>query len=483
MNKRAIGFFIGHIMRLEGLFMLPAVLIALFKGEQAAMIALVATSVGLIVLGSLLLLLKYNREKNIYAREGFVIVALAWVLLSLFGALPFWISGAIPSFIDAWFETVSGFTTTGSSILVNVELLPMSLLYWRSFTHWLGGMGVLVFMLAVVPMSKGSGDSFHVLRAESPGPVVGKLVPTMLRSARILYGIYVVMTIVQIILLLLGGMPVFDSICTAFGTAGTGGFGVRVDSMASYSPYLQTVTAVFMMLFGINFGIYYLLLIKEVRQVLFNEELRAYLGIILCSTVVIAINIFPYFSSVFESFHQAFFQVSSIVTTTGFATTDFNSWPELSRIILVLLMILGACAGSTGGGIKTVRALLLCKTIKNEIYKLLHPRSVKLIKMDGKTMDDTVLRNLNVYFVVYCIIIAASILLLSMDNFDFESTTTAVLACINNIGPGLGMVGPAGNFSAFSWFGKLVLSADMLLGRLEIFPMIMLFMPSVWKRG
>ncbi len=484
MNKRAICYFIGHILRLESIFMIPALLISLVNQEIASVHALLITVAALLICGHLLLFFKKGAEKGIHAREGFVTVALAWIVISFFGALPFWISGAIPNFIDAFFETVSGFTTTGSTILTDIERMPMGLLYWRSFTHWLGGMGILVFMLAVVPQSKGSGDSFHLLRAESPGPQVGKLVPTMRSSARILYGIYIGLTLLEIVLLLCGGMPLFDSIVNAFGTAGTGGFAIKNASIAAYnSYYLQGVIAVFMVLFGVNFSIYYLLLVKEFKQAWRNEELRAYLVIVLASTVVIALNILPQYSGIWQSLHHAFFQVSSIITTTGFATADFNQWPELSRTLLVVLMIVGACAGSTGGGMKVSRMLILWKSLKNEIQKLLHPRSIKVIRMDGKVVDASVTRGVNMFLVAYCLICIVSILLVSLDNFDFTSTVTAVLACINNVGPGLEMVGPVGNFSDFSWFSKLVLSGNMLIGRLEIFPMVLLFAPSVWKRG
>lgn len=484
MNKRAIAYFIGQILRLEGLFMLPALAIAFSEGHQPSIRGFFVTILLLLLVGTFLIRRKAGKERGIYAREGFVTVALAWILISLFGALPFWISGAMPRFIDAWFETVSGFTTTGASILTEIESLPRSILYWRSFTHWLGGMGILVFMLAVVPQSKGSGDSFHLLRAESPGPQVGKLVPTMRRSARILYAIYIGLTVLQTVLLLLGGMPFFDSITTAFGTAGTGGFAITNNSMAAYdSYYLQGVVSVFMALFGVNFSLYYLLLLKEFRQVFRNEELLCYVGILLMSTVTIALNILPIYGNLFDSFHHAFFQVSSITTTTGFATADFNLWPELSRMLLVMLMLFGACAGSTGGGIKVARVVILVKSVRNELQKLLHPRAVKVIRMDGKVLDDTIAHNVNVYLAVYCLICCLSMLLVAFDNFDFTTNATAVLACFNNIGPGLAMVGATGNYSAFSWFSKLVLSADMLLGRLEIFPMILLFAPSVWKRG
>ena len=481
MNRNAIIFFLGYILRLEAVFLFPALLIALYQREWAAAHALSVTILLAAAFSIATLVLK-KKDRTIAHREGFVIVSLAWVVMSLVGAMPFTLSGYIPSYLDAFFETVSGFTTTGARILTNVEALPMSLLYWRSFTHWLGGMGILVFALAIIPLSKGKGDSLHVLRAESPGPSVGKLAPTMRRSARILYAIYIVMTLVEIVLLLLGGMPLFDSVVNSFATAGTGGFAIKNASIAAYdSAYLQTVIAVFMVLFGINFNIYYLILLGKFSQALRSEELRVYLGIVLSSTVIIAFNAAGHFSSLLEAFRHSFFQVASIITTTGFATADFNLWPELSRYLLLVLMVAGACAGSTGGGIKTARVVLLWKSVKSSVQKMLHPHSVKVIKMDGKPVEEEVLQGTQTFMVVYGLVAIASMFLVAIDNFDFETTFSSVLACLNNIGPGLSMVGPTGNFSAFSPLSKLVLTADMLLGRLEIFPMLLIFAPSVWK--
>ncbi len=481
MNRQAIIFFLSHILRLEAVFLLPSLAIALFCGEWDAAQALVLTivlTVGLSLLG----LIFKGRDRTVGHREGFVIVSVSWVLMSLAGALPFTLSGYIPSFLDAFFETVSGFTTTGASILSNVEALPMSLLYWRSFTHWLGGMGILVFALAVVPLSKGSGDSLHVLRAESPGPSVGKLAPTMRRSARLLYAIYIVMTLIEIVLLLLGGMPPFDAVVNSFATAGTGGFAIKNASIAAYeSYYLQSVIAVFMVLFGINFNIYYLVLMGKLSQALRSEELRVYLGIVAVSTVTIALNIYTMYGSVRDAFHHSFFQVASIITTTGFATVDFDLWPELSRLILLILMVAGACAGSTGGGIKTARVVLLWKSLRSSIQRLLHPRSVKVIQMDGKPVDPAVIEGTHTFMVVYGLVAIVSMLLVALDNVDFETTFSAVMACLNNIGPGLSLVGPTCNYSHFSPLSKLVLTANMLLGRLEIFPMLLLFAPSVWR--
>ena len=480
MNKTAIFFFLGQILRLEAIVLLPALGLAVWHGEDTSITALLITIA--IAAGLSLLSFLFKGDRTIAHREGYVIVALSWVVMSLVGALPFTLSGHIPSYLDAVFETVSGFTTTGASILTNVEGLSMSLLYWRSFTHWLGGMGILVFVLAIAPLSKGKGDSLHVMRAESPGPSVGKLAPTMRRTARTLYGIYIALTLLEIVLLLLGGMPLFDSIVNSFATAGTGGFAIKNASIAAYdSYYLQGVIGVFMMLFGINFNIYYLVLLGKFSQALRSEELRVYLGIIAVSTTVIAFNIWDMSKNLFDAFHHAFFQVSTIITTTGFATVDFNQWPQLSRCILVVLMIAGACAGSTGGGIKTARVILLWKSVKSTIQKMLHPRSVKVIKMDDKPVEAEVLSGTQSFMVVYTLITVISIFLVALDNFDFETTVTSVLACLNNIGPGLSVVGPTGNYSSLSALSKIVLTANMLLGRLEIFPMLLLFSPTVWR--
>ena len=482
MNYRMILSLLGDVLLVIGAFLLLPCIVAVIYGEPELWV-LLATAAGSGLLGGLFILLRPKRRRELHARDGFVMVALSWILISLVGAIPFTVSGAIPSYLDAVFETMSGFTTTGASILRAVEDLPKCLLFWRSFTHWLGGMGVLVFLLAIVPMTRGSGASLHLLRAESPGPQVGKLVPKMHQTAKILYGIYVALTLLQIVLLLAGGMPLFDAVTTAFGTAGTGGFAVKNDSMAGYSFYLQTVVTVFMAVFGINFNIFYLLLIREFAKAFFNEELRVYLGIMLGSIALVTVNISHLYPSVREALHHAAFQVSSIMTTTGFATADFNLWPEFSRSLLVLLMVLGACAGSTGGGIKTARLIILFKSVRNEVWKMLHPRSVKLARMDGSILDEGTLYGVNAYMAVYCIIVAVSALLVSFDNFSFETNVTAVFACLNNIGPGLGLVGPMGNYSAFSDFSKLVLTANMLIGRLEIFPILALLMPTTWRRG
>ena len=485
MNRRAISIYIGYLLCVEGVFMLPALAIALYNNERSSVKGFAVAIVILLVLATLLINQKRS-SAGIYAREGFVTVALGWILISLFGALPFYISRAIPNYLDCWFETVSGFTTTGSSILTDVEALPRGLVYWRSFTHWLGGMGVLVFMLAVAPLAKGSGETFHLLRAESPGPSVDKLAPTMRHTTRILYSIYIALTLLQIGLLLLGGMPLFDSVVHTFGTAGTGGFSMKNLSIGAYdSAYLQAVIGVFMALFGVNFSIYYLLLLRQFRAVYRNEELRLYIGILLSATAIIAVDILPRYTElgVGKAILDSFFQVSSIMTTTGYATVNFDLWPQLSRYLLVLLMIVGASAGSTGGGFKVARLLIVWKAVKNQMQIMLRPREIRPVRMDGKPLSETVVRGTYAFAAVYALICLVSMLLLTLDDHNMETTVTAVFACVNNIGPGLGMVGPIGNYAFLSPLSKLVLSFDMLLGRLEIFPMLLLFMPSVWRRS
>lgn len=483
MNKKMIARMLGVLFALEALFMLPAIAVCVIYGETGApMTGFLWTVALLALLAGILMLTGRRATRDFYAREGFIIVALGWALLSAVGALPFWLAGEIPHYVDAFFETVSGFTTTGSSILANVEAMSHGLLYWRSFTHWLGGMGMLVFLLAVVPTGKGAGYSIHLLRAESPGPSVGKIVPRMRQTASLLYKIYIVLTIICTGFLLAGGMPLFDSLCTAFGTAGTGGFGIKADSMAGYSPYLQNVCTVFMALFGVNFSIYFLLLLREWRAALFDEELLLYLGVMLGSMFVIAVDVRPLFSGFGEAFHHASFTVSSIMTTTGFATADFNVWPQLSRSILCILMVIGASAGSTGGGVKVARILLLLKSLSAEVRRMLRPRSVNVVHVNHRVVQDEVLHSVNVYMAAYCAIAVVSFLLISLDDFSMETNLTAVMACLNNIGPGLDLVGPTGNYAMFSPFSKVVLSMDMLLGRLEIFPILVLFSRHTWNR-
>jgi trk system potassium uptake protein TrkH len=411
-----------------------------------------------------------------------VCVGISWVVLSLFGCLPFVISREIPRYIDAFFEIVSGFTTTGSSILTDVETLSPGILYWRSFSHWLGGMGVLVFLLAIAPGSKDKGFTMHLLRAESPGPDVGKLVPRMRKTATILYVIYIVMTVLNFILLLLGDMHWLDALCTAFGTAGTGGFGIRNDSLASFSPYIQYVTTIFMFLFGINFSCYYLLLLRQFRSVVKDEELRTYVLIVATAIVLIMLNIYKMYGSLEETFRHASFTVSTIITTTGYGSADFDQWPAFSKGIIMFLMLVGACAGSTGGGLKISRLLYLLKSLGRNITQILNPRRVKAVRYNGRVVSEKVLDNTNAYLAAYVAIIVFSYLLISLDNNSVGTNFTAVLACFNNIGPGLEAVGPTCNFAHFSDLSKLVLSADMLAGRLEIFPILVLFSHSTWKR-
>ena len=482
MNYRMMGRFIAQILLLEGLFMLPAMFISLAYRESTAAKAFVLTIVLLLVISVLLRFFCRGAKSNFYATDGMVCVAMSWIILSLTGCLPFVISREIPRFIDALFEIVSGFTTTGASILPAVEPLSKGILYWRSFSHWVGGMGVLVFLLAVAPSSdRGKGFTMHLLRAESPGPSVGKLVPRMRKTAAILYMIYVALTVLNIIFLLFGGMSAFEAVCTAFGTAGTGGFSIRSDSLAGCSPYLQNVTTVFMLLFGINFSCYYLLLIGQFKSVFRDEELRLYLGIVLGSVALIAWNIRGLYAGFGETLRHAAFQVSSIITTTGFATTDFDLWPSFSKTILLCLMVVGACAGSTGGGIKVARLLLLLKSTRRNISQMLHPRKVLLVRNNDQVVDEKVLANTNAYLAAYVIILFISFMVVSLDGFSTGTNFSAILCCFNNIGPGLEAVGPTCNFSGFSVLSKLVLIFDMLLGRLEIFPLLVLFSPQTWR--
>ena len=481
MNFKMMGRFIGQIIAIEAVLMLPALGISLFSGEQAAVKGFLYTLAAMVLLGGILLFSCRKAGKIFGAREGMVCVGLSWFVLSLLGCLPFWISKEIPRFVDALFETVSGFTTTGSSILSDVESLSKGLLYWRSFSHWVGGMGVLVFMLAIIPASGSEkGFTMHLLRAESPGPDVGKLVPKMRQTATILYLLYIAMTVLNVIFLLLGGMSLFDSLCTAFGTAGTGGFGIRNDSMASYSPYIQNVCTVFMFLFGVNFSCYYLLLLGQVRNIFKDEELRLYVGIAAVTVLLIVLQIRPMYSTLEETVRHAAFQVSSIMTTTGFSTTDFDAWPSFSKGLLMLLMVVGACAGSTGGGFKCSRVLILLKSLRRNVRQSLNPRKVQVVRNNGKAVDEKIIVNASSYLAAYVVIIVLSFLLISLDGFSTGTNFTAVLACFNNIGPGLEAVGPMCNFGAYSDVSKLVLIVDMLAGRLEIFPILALFSRGTW---
>ena len=477
MNYRMISYTLGVLLLFEAGFLLIPAIAALALSENALW-AILWSAAACLGAGALLLLTR-PRRTTLHARDGFVIVALSWIVLSLFGALPFYISRAIPAFIDALFETVSGFTTTGASILSNVEAMPKSLLLWRSFTHWVGGMGVLVFIMAILPL--GGGQNIHIMKAESPGPTVSKLVPRVRTTAFLLYAIYLVMTVAEFILLVAGKMPAFDAICTAFGTAGTGGFGVKNDSLGGYSAYLQIVVGVFMLLFAVNFGSYFALLRKKPREA-FTTEVRAFFCIVAAAIAVITVNAYRLFPSVKEALRHVFFAVASIISTTGFSTADFDVWPELSRTILVLLMLIGACAGSTGGGFKVARVVLLVKTFGREVHQAIHPKQVKKITADGKPVEKNVLESLFAFTISTIIIYIVSMLLISVDDLDFSTNFTAVAATLNNIGPGLSLVGPTGNYAVFSTFSKSVLIFDMLAGRLELFPMLFLFSPVTWKR-
>ena len=482
MNYKMMGRFTAQMLLIEGVFLIPALLISLFLGESAAAYGF-AVTLGLIALvGGPMYFFCRDAKSAFYATDGMVCVAVSWLVLSLVGAIPFYVSEAIPSYIDALFETVSGFTTTGASILPEVEHMAKGLMYWRSFTHWVGGMGVLVFLLAIAP-SKGNEQGFtmHLLRAESPGPSVGKLVPKMRKTAAILYFLYIILTVLDFLFLIVGGMPVFDAVCTSFGTAGTGGFGIKNDSIASYSPYLQNVTTVFMLLFGVNFSCYYLLTQRQIKNVLKDEELRLYVLIVLGSIGLIVWNLGDFYPTLEETVRHAAFQVSSIITTTGFATTDFDLWPSFSKTILLCLMVIGACAGSTGGGLKVARVLLLFKSLKRNIAQMLHPRKVQVIRNNGSVVSERIVANTNAYLCAYVVLMFGSFVLISLDGYSVGTNFSAVLSCLNNIGPGMELVGPTCNFSIFSAFSKLVLILDMLLGRLEIFPILVLFSLQTWK--
>ena len=482
MNYRMVSYIIGQIVRVEGILMIPSLVVSVIYGESAFAAFLIP--IVLSVAAGTLLTIKKPSNPDIFAKEGFVTVGLSWIVLSLIGALPFVIDGCIPSFVDAFFETVSGFTTTGASILTEVESLGRGILFWRSFTHFVGGMGVLVFVLAILPQADTrSVKLMHVMRAEVPGPKVGKLVSKIGRTARIMYGIYIGLTVIEIILLLAGGMPVYDSIVNSFATAGTGGFAIKNASIAAYdSAYIDYVIGIFMFLFGVNFNLYYLILIGHVGEALRSEELRWYLIITGVSTALIAADIYEIFGSVGDSVRYAFFQVTTVMSTTGFATSDYNTWPALSKVILALLMFCGACVGSTTGGIKVGRIILLVKSGLREIKYMLHPRAVVAVRSEGKPVEREGLRGANSYMIVYIMLFTASLFLVEMvEECDLVTGFTAVSACLNNVGPGLGEVGPAGNFAALTPFTKILLSIDMLAGRLEIFPLLMLFAPTTWR--
>ncbi|MBE6803702.1 MAG: TrkH family potassium uptake protein [Ruminococcaceae bacterium] len=479
MNYKMVSKTVGRLLQAEALLLLLPMAVSIYFKEN--LLYVYGIVIALVLLAGSLLTLPKPKKRTIYAREGFAIVSLSWILMSFFGALPFVFSGAIPSFVDAFFETVSGFTTTGASILNSIETLPKSILFWRSFTHWIGGMGVIVFVLAILPQK--DMQSMHILRAEVPGPTVGKLVSKTTVTARILYIIYGVLTVAEIIALLCCEMPLYDSVTTAFATAGTGGFSVKNASIAAYNNLgAEVVISLFMLLFGINFNLFYLLLIKQFKRVFKSEELWTYLAVIGVSVLLITFNIYPMVETLGTALRQAGFQVISIITTTGFVTADFGQWPAMSQMILVVLMFLGACAGSTGGGLKVGRMIILVKAAFRELRRAINPNRVKAIKLDGAVIEKDVVITTSTYFVIYMFIIGISALILTIDNFDFTTTVTAVVTCINNVGPGLAAVGPVENFADFSNFSKLVLSANMLIGRLEIFPIIILFMRSTWKK-
>lgn len=478
MNYAFIRYILGVVLKFEALFLALPAFVGLLYNEKSVTAFLIVICLCL----GIGFLFGHKKPDNsvFHALEGFVSVSLSWIVLSFFGALPFWISREIPSFTDALFESISGFTTTGTSILPDVEALSHACLFWRSFTHWIGGMGVLVFILAVFPMS--GGHRMYLMKAESPGPSVEKLVPRVKNTAMILYGIYTAMTILEMVILLLLGMPLFDAVTLSFGTAGTGGFGVRNDSIASYTPAMQNVITLFMILFGVNFNIYYLVLCGKLKQAFHSEEVRAYFGIILSSALLIAYNVRHLFPTIRECLRHSFFQVGAIITTTGFSTVNFDTWPQLSKTILLMLMFVGACAGSTGGGIKVSRLIIMLKTVFRELFTTVHPHGVRKIKMDGRNVERETVRSVNTFLIAYMFIYFVSLLLVSIDNFDLTTTFSSVATTINNIGPGFNLAGPAENFAKFSHFSKYIFMFDMLTGRLEIFPMLVLFSPITWKR-
>ena len=480
MNNKMIFSTLGKLLILEAALMLLPLLVSLLFGEGIVAVSFV---IGIAIAGALGAILYFafrTTNKTIFAKEGFIIVAFSWLVMSAIGAIPFVISGDIPSYIDAFFETVSGFTTTGASILRDIEILSRGGLFWRSFTHWIGGMGVLVFVMAILPSI--SDRSIHIMRAEMPGPIVGKIVPRATQTARVLYVIYLVMTVVEAILLLCGGMPLYDSFIHAFGTAGTGGFSINNDSIASYSPYLQWVITVFMFLFGINFNLYYLILIKKFKNAVKSGELWAYVGIACVAVAFITANIYTLYDTFGEALRASAFQVSSFITSTGFATTNVNTWPVFSKTVLIALMFIGACAGSTGGGFKVARIVMLVKMIKQELRRSIHPRSVTSVKFEGKVLDGTTLSSVSSYLAIYLVFFVGILLLISFEPLGFESNFTATLSCMNNIGPVFSQTNPNISFDDYSVFSKIILSFAMLFGRLEIYPLLIALTPSTWTK-
>lgn len=479
MNYRMTAYILGKMLGVEGLVLFIPMTVSLLYREENFIYFPITSA--LLILGYLLLGRKKPKNTNIYMKEGLVIVAAAWLLWSMFGALPFFLSRSIPNYIDAFFETVSGFTTTGSTILENIEALSYGMNFWRCLTHWIGGMGVLVFVMVLTSLD--DKNSMHLMRAEVPGPEADKLVPKARSTAKILYGMYFALTVLEVIFLLFGGMNLYDSIIHSFSTAGTGGFNNRNASVAFYdSAYIDGVITVFMILFGINFNLYFLLLLKKFKAVFKNEEVRVYLGVIAATTALIVLNITQMYGSVLKAFRYAVFQVASVITTTGFVTADFDLWPEFSKALLLMLMVVGACAGSTGGGMKVSRILILLKSVKREVHRMLHPKAVNIVRVNGQKISNETIHGVYIYFIAYVFILIGSVIIVSLDNFDFATTFSAVLTEINNVGPGISLAGPVENFHKFSGLSKIVLSLDMLIGRLEIFPFLMLASPSLWRR-
>ena len=479
MNRRMVFYTVGQILLLEAVLLVLPLAVSLVYAEScftSFIITILITAAS----GFLLKLIFKPKDHVIFAKEGFLIVALAWLMMSLFGALPFVLSREIPSFINAFFETVSGLTTTGASIIPDLSVMSKGILFWRSFTHWIGGMGIIVLIMAIIPTT--SGRSIHVMRAEMPGPIVGKLVPRIRDTAKILYLIYIVMTAVEIVLLKLGDMSLFDSVVHSFGTAGTGGFGIRGDSLGSYSAYSQWVITIFMLIFGVNFNLYYLLLVRRARTVFRSEELRAYAAVVVAAVVMIAINIRGIYETFGETIRHAAFQVSSVITTTGYATVNFDLWPGFSKAVLFILMFIGGCAGSTAGGLKVSRVFLLVRMVRNNIRKILHPRAVASVSFEGKILDERTQKSVSNYLSIYVLSLFAVFLIISLDPFDLETNLTAAVSCFNNVGPGLAGVGPAMNYNGYSVLSKIVLSFSMLLGRLEIYPLIIAFIPASWLK-
>ena len=479
MNNKMIVYIIAKMLGVEGAVLLIPAFVAFLYGESDVIQFLIVSA----VLGAIFFIFGRKRPENkvIYAKEGLVIVGLAWILWSLFGALPFVLTGSIPSYVDAFFETVSGFTTTGSTILTNIEALPKGVAFWRSLTHWIGGMGVLVFVMMLTSLD--DEHSMHLMRAEVPGAEADKLVPKARATARILYLMYFVLTAAEVVFLMFGGMSFYDALLHSFSTAGTGGFSNRNASVAYYdSAYIDGVITVFMILFGVNFNLYFLIRLKNWKDALKNEELHAYLGIIAGAVAIVTVNILGIYGNLVHAFRYASFQVASVITTTGFCTADFNLWPELSKVVLLGIMVIGACAGSTGGGIKVSRFLILVKSIKQEVRRMLHPKAVTIVKINGKRVGNDTIRSVYIYFISYILVMMVSILLVSINNFDFATTFSSVLTTLNNVGPGISMVGPVENFHMFSPLSKLVFCMDMLLGRLEIFPYLLLMSPELWRR-